>query len=298
MSSTTNAAKVPVSIIIPTKDEERNIAACLESLEWADERIVFDSYSTDRTLEIAEHYGPTIVQRVFDNFSAHKNWALENIELRNKWVFIVDADERATPALAEEIRETIASADALNGYHVARQYWLWNKSLRAVYPDYNLRLIQHGKAFYEDRIVHEHMVVEGPSGFLKNHLIHEDDKGMERWFDRHNKYSTMEAFEAWKLLHQKEGEAGEGSDESISSSIEARGPERRRALKQFAYRHLPCRPIFQFLYLYVFKLGFLDGRKGFRYAVLKMFYEYQISLKIEELEVEEARKNRAAGISD
>jgi len=76
LSSTTNAAKVPVSIIIPTKDEERNIAACLESLEWADERIVFDSYSTDRTLEIAEHYGPTIVQRVFDNFSAHKNWAL------------------------------------------------------------------------------------------------------------------------------------------------------------------------------------------------------------------------------
>lgn len=284
MSRSVGTAQVPVSIIIPTKDEERNIAVCLKSLEWADELIVFDSHSSDRTLHIAAEFGVRIVKRVFDNFAAHKNWALENIELRNEWVFIVDADERGSPALAEEIRETIARADALNGYYVARQYWHWKKSLRAVYPDYNLRLIRHGKGLYEDRIVHEHMVIEGPAGYLENHLIHEDDKGIERWLDRHNKYSSMEAIEAWKLLNQK------GKDSSLAARLFARGPERRRALKQFAYGYLPFRPVWHFFYLYLVKRGFLDGRMGFRYAVLKMFYEHQISLKIEELDSAKAEQ--------
>ncbi len=277
-SPDTGTGKVPVSVIVPTKDEERNIQICLDSLDWADEVIVFDSHSSDRTVEIAERNGVTVVQRVFDNFATHKNWALDNIELRHDWVFFVDADERGTPELADEVRAVVNDPEARNGYYVAGQNWLWGKPMRAIYPNYNLRLIRRGKGRYEDRIVHEHMVIEGPAGYLKNHLVHMDYKGIERWYDRHNNYSSMEAVEAWRLLNAHDKES------SIAARLTTRGPERRRALKQFAYRYLPMRPIWQFLYLYIVKRGFLDGRLGFRYCVLKMFYEYQVSLKIEELD--------------
>lgn len=278
MANLPDSPKVPVSVIVLTKDEERNIGICLDSLDWADEVIVFDSHSTDRTVEIANEKGATVVQRPFDNFAAHKNWALDNLELRHDWVFFVDADERGTPLLAEETRGIVTDAGSLNGYYVAGENWLWGKPMRAIYPNYNLRLIRRGKGRYEDRIVHEHMVIEGPAGYLKNHLVHMDDKGIERWYDRHNNYSSMEAVEAWRLLNSHEKES------AIAARIGARrGPERRRALKQFAYRYLPARPIWQFLYLYIVKRGILDGRKGFRYCVLKMFYEYQVSLKLEEL---------------
>lgn len=269
--------RVPVSVIVPTKDEERNIAICLDSLDWADEVVVFDSCSSDRTVAIATARGIRVVQRTFDNFATHKNWALDNIDLRNDWVFFVDADERGTPELAREIGATIARPDARNGYYVAGENWLWGKPMRAIYPNYNLRLIRRGKGRYEDRIVHEHMVIDGAPGYLRNHLVHRDDKGIERWFDRHNAYSSMEAVEAWRLLHGGERKT------SLAADALGRGPAARRALKQFAYRYLPCRPVWQFLYLYIAKRAFLDGRLGFRYCVLKMFYEYQVSLKIEEL---------------
>ena len=277
MPPSSDPAKVSVSVIVPTKDEERNIAICLESLAWADQVFVFDSHSTDRTVEIASSMGATVVERVFDNFATHKNWALDNLDLRHDWVFFVDADERGTPLLADEVRATIADPDARHGYYVAGENWLWGKPMRAIYPNYNLRLIRRGKGRYEERIVHEHMVIEGPPGYLKNHLVHMDDKGIERWFDRHNNYSSMEAVEAWRLLNASEKES------SIPARLPRRGPERRRALKQFAYRYLPARPIWQFLYLYIVKRGILDGRRGLRYCLLKMFYEYQVTLKLKEL---------------
>lgn len=272
-------SKVPVSVIVLTRDEERNIATCLDSLAWAEEVVVLDSYSTDRTVEIAQARGARVVQRVFDNFASHKNWAIDNIALACPWILFVDADERGTPVLAEEVRETIARPDALNGYYVAGENWLWGKPMRAIWPNYNLRLIRRGKARYEDRIVHEHMVVEGPEGYLKAWLVHRDDKGIERWFDRHNTYSSMEAVEAWRLLH-----GGSADERGLAANLLHRGPGRRRALKQFAYRYLPLRPLWQFLYLYIGKRAFLDGRLGFRYCLLKLFYEYQVSLKLEELE--------------
>lgn len=274
----TGAGEVPVSVIVLTRDEERNIATCLDSLAWAGEVVVFDSHSTDRTVEIARARGARVVQRVFDNFAAHKNWALDNLDLAHDWVFFVDADERGTPELAREVAATVTASDALNGYYVAGENWLWGKPMRAIWPNYNLRLIRRGRGRYEGRIVHEHMVIEGPEGYLKAHLVHRDDKGIERWFDRHNAYSSMEAVEARRLLERTGGDGG------IASNLLHRGPGRRRALKQFAYRYLPARPLWQFLYLYIVKRGFLDGRLGFRYCLLKLFYEYQVSLKLEELD--------------
>ena len=271
---------VPVSVVIPTKDEERNIEACISSIAWAGEIIVFDSHSTDATLALAEKNGARIVQRVFDTFAVHKNWALDNIEFSHDWVLLLDADERITDALAAEIRDAVARSDGPDGWYIARRNMFCGKWLRhgGVYPDYNLRLFRRGKARYEDRIVHEHMILDGEAGYFDNHLLHEDDKGIERYFDRHNHYTTLEAVE---ILRNRKRNTGA----RLGGSLGRQGPERRRALKNFAQTYLPFRPVFVFIYMYIFKLGILDGRMGLRYCLLKMFFEYEIELKVKELEI-------------
>ena len=122
------------------------------------------------------------------------------------------------------------------------------------------------------------MLLEGPAGYLKNPLIHHDYKGIERYFDRHNVYSSLEAVEARRTLTPP------GQAQGLPALLGAKGPERRRFLKNLAYRHLPARSLFKFIWMYFIKLGFLDGRMGFRYCLLHTFYEYQVSLKLNELQ--------------
>ncbi len=276
----TDTPRAPLSVVVPTKNEERNLADCLACVAFADEVIVYDSYSDDSTLDLARAAGARVEQRVFDVFSVHKNWAIENIDFSHDWILWVDADERVTPELAAEIQEVIRAwrDDGPAGYYIARQNLFAGKWIKhgGMYPDYQLRLFRRGRARYEDRIVHEHMVVDGDSGYLKNHFVHHDYKGIERYLDRHNVYTSLEAVEVHRRL------TGRGT-EAIKADIRSKGPGRRRALKNFAYRHLPARSVCVFLYMYVFKMGFLDGRIGFRYCLLRAFHEYQISLKLTEL---------------
>lgn len=273
-----SSEKAPLSVLIPTKNEERNLEECIASVAWADEIIVYDSHSTDDTIAIAEKAGAKIVKRVFDTFAVHKNWALDNVEFRNPWVLLLDADERVTDMLAEEIKQAVKTQDGPVGYHIARKTVFCGTWMRhsGVYPDYNLRLIQAGHGRYEDRIVHEHMIVDGPAGYLKDHLLHDDDKGIERFFDRHNHYTSLEAVE---IMRERLNSGGE----KLGGNFFERGPQRRRALKNFAQRYLPFRPMFLFFYMYILKAGFLDGRMGLRYCLLKMFFEYQIVLKVKEM---------------
>ena len=274
--------KALLSVLIPTLNEERNLAACLKSVDWADEIIVFDSHSTDSTLDLARAAGATVVQRVFDHFATHKNWALDNIAFRHDWVLILDADERISEPLANEIRAVagIQNQDqgTVTGYYIARQTVFCGRWIRhgGVYPDYNLRLLRRGSGRYEERLVHEHVILEGTVGYFKNPLIHDDDKGFERYLDRHNHYTSLEAVEIVRLRK------GLGL-EVLGGDLSAPGPARRRWLKNFAQRWLPCRPLCVFLYMYVLKAGFLDGRMGLRYCLLKMFFEYQIEIKVREL---------------
>jgi len=276
---TRDSEKTPVSVLICTKNEERNLGDCLTSVSWAADVVVLDSFSEDRTLEIAWEHGARVVQRRFDNFSAHKNWALDNIDFRHEWIFIVDADERPTPALAGEIAALVKAPPRHNGYYLARQNWFAGTWIRhgGWYPDWNLRLLRRGRGRYEPRLVHEHILLDGPPGYLKNPLIHYDYKGIERYFDRHNVYSSLEAVEAYRLMTAPDRAQG------LPGVWRARGPERRRFLKNLAYRYLPGRALIKFIWMYFIKLGFLDGRMGFRYCLLHTFYEYQISLKLEEL---------------
>ena len=272
--------KLALSVLIPTRDEARNISDCLAAVGFAAERIVYDSLSTDETLELAAAAGAKIVQREFDVFSRHKNWALDNIDFAHDWILIVDADERATAKLAAEIAGIIEDPAAADGYYIARQNIFQGKWIRhaGMYPDWQLRLFRRGRARYEDRIVHEHMIVEGRTGFLRNHFIHHDFKGVERYLERHNHYASLEAVEIHRMLRD-----APGAHRIIAGDLSARGPARRRAIKHFAYRRLPLRAFLIFLYMYVWKRGFLDGRIGFRYCLLRAFYEFQVGLKLTEL---------------
>lgn len=272
------STKTPISVLIPTKDEERNIVECIKSVLWAGEIFVYDSMSSDQTVEIAENLSAKVVQRQFDNFANHKNWALDNLPFKFDWILILDADERITPKLHEEICSVITVSN-YTGYYIPRKNLFMGKWIRhgGWFPDYQLRLFRRGKARYEDRIVHERMVVDGKNGYLQCPLIHHDFKGLERYFDRHNTYSSMEAVEAFNIL--KNGRASAHLDKRLIGA----DPHRRRVLKEFAYRYFPCRPLIKFLWMYIIKLGFLDGRMGLRFCLLHTFYEYQISLKLEEL---------------
>lgn len=272
--------KVPLSVLIPTRNEERNLVACLQSVDWADEIIVFDSHSTDGTLDLAREAGVTVIQREFDSFATHKNWALDNIEFGHDWVLLLDADERITEPLADEIMVAVGQADAaIAGYYIARQTLFCGRWIRhgGVYPDYNLRLLKRGFGRFEDRLVHEHIILDGAAGYFKNHLIHDDDKGFERYLERHNHYTSLEAVEIVRL-RQGKGKAMLAGDLSVP------GPPRRRWFKNFAQRWLPFRPLCVFFYMYVLKAGFLDGGIGLRYCLLKMFFEYQIEIKVRELD--------------
>ncbi|MBD0362216.1 MAG: glycosyltransferase family 2 protein, partial [Coleofasciculus sp. C3-bin4] len=180
-------SKIPVSVLIPAKNEEANLPACLESVARADEVFVVDSKSRDRSVEIAESLGANVVQFDFNGrWPKKKNWSLENLPFHNEWVLIVDCDERITPELWDEIAVAIQNPN-YNGYYLNRRVYFLGKWIRhgGKYPDWNLRLFKHQKGRYEnlsteeirntgDNEVHEHVILEGAVGYLKKDMEHMD----------------------------------------------------------------------------------------------------------------------------
>jgi glycosyltransferase involved in cell wall biosynthesis len=281
--------KVPLSVVIPTRNEERNLRDTLLCvIDWADEVLVFDSMSDDLTIEIARYFNVPVVQRSFDNYSAHKNWALTNLNLRNEWLLFLDADERLTPPLREEVSRELANLSCpYAGFYIARKNYFMHRWIRhaGMYPDWNLRLFKKHLGRYEDRIVHEHVLLNGRAGYLRNPLEHNDFKDLARWVERHNVYTSMEATEIRLLL--KGGQVRE----TIAAQAMAGGPHLRRLMKEMAYRYVPCRPLFTFVWMYLIRAGFLDGAVGFRYCLLKAMADYLTNLKI--LEMREHGDTRA-----
>lgn len=272
--------KAPLTVIIPTRNEERNLLKTVSSvINWAGQVIVFDSLSDDRTVEIALALGAHVVQRKFDNFAAHKNWALDNLPLANEWVLFLDADERVTRELSDEIDGRLRSQHSYDGYYVARRNYFMGRWIRhaGMYPDWQLRLFRRRLGRYEHRSVHEHVLLDGRVSYLKNPLEHDDFKGLERWFDRHNVYTSLEAVEIRRMLRGDR-------PIRITATLMSRGPERTRWIKECAYRYLPGRALFVFIWMYLLRGGFLDGQIGFRYCLLKTFLDYQTSLKVIELQ--------------
>jgi glycosyltransferase involved in cell wall biosynthesis len=267
--------KYPLSVLILTKDEEVNLPGCLESFNWADDIVVFDSFSEDSTCEIAKGFGASVVKRKFDNWSTHQNWAVENINFKNKWVYYSDADERVTPEMKQELIEIINKKNDPNVAYRLRYKNMfmgtWNKR-SFFYPLWILRLFQPSKVRWE-RLVNPVAVVDGPEGRMESHFEHYSfNKGMFEWFKKHNAYSSHEAEELVENLTKPVHWKG-----LLSNNI-----TRRKTIKEIAYR-LPGRPLMMFIYLYVVRMGFLEGRCGFHFSLLRAYYEYMIDIKVIEL---------------
>ena len=289
---TQSPAKVPISVLIPAKNEESNLPACLESVARADEVFVVDSQSEDRSAEICEKYGAKVVQFHFNgSWPKKKNWSLDNLPFRNEWVLIVDCDERITDASWDEMAEKI-KAPGFAGYYINRRVFFLGKWIRygGKYPDWNLRLFKHAVGRYEnlgtenirntgDNEVHEHVIIhenDGQTGYLDEDMMHIDFRDIYHWLARHNRYSNWEAQVYLNIL---EGRSASGT---IGSDLFGDSVKRKRALKQIWVR-LPFKPLIRFVLAYFLRLGFLDGFPGYVYARLLSQYEDQIGIKLHEL---------------
>jgi len=275
----------PISVLIPAKNERTNIRACVESARFADEIIVVDSCSSDGTPEIAKECGASVVDFHWNGqLPKKKNWALEHIPWRHEWVFILDADERITPELADELQRVVAAPDA-DGYYVNRRFWFLGGWLMhcGYYPSWNLRFFRHHLGRYEqfegveatdsgDNEVHEHIILRGRSSRLRHEMEHYAFPTIESWVEKHNRYSSWEA----RLINSASGRsaaAGAQIDPSLA---------RKRRLKHRAAR-LPLRPLLRFSYHYILRAGFLDGYRGYIFCRLMATYELLSAAKAYEL---------------
>jgi len=276
-------ARVPVSILVPIRNEASNLRRCLDSVKWADEIFVVDSQSTDGSLDIVQEYGARVVQFQFNGtWPKKKNWALEHLDFRNDWVFILDADEVLPPEAEDEFARSITNAGEIAGYWINRRFMFMGRWLRhSYYPNWNLRLFRHSLGRYEkltdakthsgDNEVHEHVIVRGSTGRLRCEMDHYAFPSVEVFVEKHNRYSNWEARVS--------------ADRKLSGSAAKirNGPVgRRRRLKLFS-QHLPCRPLLRFLYIYIWQKGFLDGREGYYFARMHAVYEFLSVAKTYEL---------------
>lgn len=265
------------SIYILTYNEQLDIGPCIESALLSDDVIVVDSFSRDRTVEIARSYPVRVVQHAFESHGKQRTWMLEAIPTKHDWVYILEADERMTQELFQECLRKIESQQAV-GYYVAERVMFMGKWIRhsTQYPRYQMRLFEKGKVWFTDYGHTEREVCNGATGFLQETYPHYTcGKGMERWIEKHNRYSTDEAAETVRQLEQ-------GNVDWQALFFGSTEVERRRALKDLSLR-LPLRPLLRWIYMYFFLGGILDGRAGFTWCTLQAFYEYLILLKVEEM---------------
>jgi len=286
------STRVPVSVIVPIKNEAANLPRCLASVKWADEIFVVDSESTDGSIAIVQQHGAKVVQFEFNGtWPKKKNWALENLQFRNKWVFILDADEVLPPEAEAEFAQAITAAGDIAGYWINRRFMFMGRWLRhAYYPNWNLRLFRHALGRYEkltdaptnsgDNEVHEHVLLNGRTAKLKVEIDHYAFPSIDVFVEKHNRYSNWEARVAADTLL-----------DSSSKKISSRTVGRRRKLKTLS-RQLPFRPLLRFLYVYVWQKGFLDGAEGYYFARLHGFYEFLSVAKTREL-LKQQRNDRA-----
>jgi glycosyltransferase involved in cell wall biosynthesis len=268
--------KVPVSVIVPIRNEAANLARCLGSVQWADEILVVDSQSTDDSARIAQQHGARVEQFSFNgNWPKKKNWALENLPFKNEWVFILDADEVLPPEAEKEFAGAIANAGQISGYWINRRFFFLGRWLRhAYYPNWNLRLFRHSLGRYEkltdlptdsgDNEVHEHVVVQGPTARLRCEMDHYAFPSVDVFIEKHNRYANWEA---------RVAAVGKNNPSLAHEHVDL-----KRSLKTLG-RRLPFRPLLRFLYIYIWQKGFLDGRAGYYFARLHATYEFLIVAK-------------------
>ncbi|MBU9296692.1 glycosyltransferase family 2 protein [Burkholderia multivorans] len=266
-----------ISVIILTKNEARDLPGCLESVAWSDDIHVYDSMSTDATVDIAKAFGATVTQRPFDNWASHQNWGLANIRFKHPWVFYIDADERMTEELVRSAQQAVASAGDVVAFSIQRRDFFMGTWLKHVQTSpYYLRLFRPEKMRYE-RLVNPISIPDGPSARITGYLDHFPfSKGLDHWVARHNSYSTLEAMQ---IVENRRGQAAF----SLLKALTSRDFHERRFHQKEIFYRIPMRPLVKFLLLYIGKRGFLDGKAGLTYAALQSIYEYLIIVKTDQI---------------
>lgn len=282
---------IPISILVPTKNEEKNLHRCLDPLAgWADEIVVIDSLSQDHTAEIARSYGATVLDFAYKGgWPKKRQWALDTYAFKNDWILLLDSDEIMLDAVKKEIEQLVANPTH-DGYWIPFDVYFLGRLLR--YGEtrlYKLSLFRKGKGRYEQRIegnrtdmadmeVHEHVVVTGTTGKLRNPIKHENVNSLSRYIIKHDEYSN------WEAQVHSEGAKGE-----LEARFWGTQAERRRWLRK-SFMNLPGLPLFVFIYFYIFKLGFLDGKAGLIYNLFRGVQFFHIKAKIYEQQLANSSK--------
>lgn len=278
-----------ITAIILTKNEEVNIRRCIKSIiGLADRIVVVDSGSTDKTMDIARELGAEVYQNEpFDYYAKQFNWALDNVNVKTRWIYRIDADEVVTPQLKKEIIYACKKHydDDVNGFVMKFKVYFMGRFLThgGIYPFYNLTIFKNGIGRYEDRPMGEHVVLSsGRTVELKNDCLHYDFKDLTTWINKHNWYATREVNDYLRTQAHKQAQT--------SLYGEA---EKTKKLRDNFYYKLPkfFRAKMYYIYRYYFKLGFLDGQAGKVHAFLQAYwYRYLIDAKILEHEINEKKK--------
>jgi glycosyltransferase involved in cell wall biosynthesis len=285
VQSVVPAVSLPVSVIVPARNEAHNLPRCLESLRGVGEVYVIDSHSTDESADIARSFGAKVVQFHYrGGWPKKRQWAMDTLPLAYAWIFLLDADEALTPELAAEVRQAIQNVH-YDGYYIALRMFFLGRALRHGDASfYKLSLFRRGKAKFECRLkdqdtsmcdveVHEHVVVDGQTARLENSLLHHNAESLSHYIQKHDEYSNWEA-RVWLF--------GQASSGELTPSLVGNQAERRRWLRK-KFFSVPGSPVLFFLYKYFFRLGFLDGVPGLIYCGLQGMQFFHIKAKIYEL---------------
>lgn len=251
--------RLKVTAYVITYNEEKKIKDCLESIKWADEIVVLDSFSTDRTVEICKEYADKVVQEKFEGFGKLRNTALAHTS--NDWIFSLDSDERATEEIKNEILGLLAEGPKKDAYYVPRKTHFMGKWIRHCgwYPDYRQpQFFNKKKMKYTEQLVHETYELDGEIGYMKEHVLQFPFIDLDQYFEKMDRYSSLRAREM-----AKEG-------------------------KKFSILNVIFNPIAMFVRMYIQKLGILDGRHGF---ILSLLYAYYTTLKYIKLWEKQESKN-------
>lgn len=274
--------KLPITVLVPTKNEEANIRQCLQSTARFEKVFVIDSNSTDNTAAIAREFNAEVVQFKYDGgWPKKKNWALTNLPISTPWVCILDADECLTDPLIDEIKINLERD--INGMYVQWKFYFLGKWMKYSWSHgWMMRIFRTGTAFYEDlgmrgeggwdNEVHENLVVSGRVLMLSHQLIHNSNQDISFWISKQNQFSDWNAMRRIKQ-----------TDESIRlSHIISKDPLQRRKLLKLIYLRLPFKPLAMFIYLYLIKLGILDGKAGLYFCLMRSVHELNTEVKIYE----------------
>ncbi|MDT8345541.1 MAG: glycosyltransferase family 2 protein [Thermohalobaculum sp.] len=270
-----------LSVIVLAKDEEANLPDLIASIAPLDAAcFLVDSGSTDRTVEIARAAGFHVAEHAWQTYAAQRNWAFDTLPIATPWTLCLDADERLTPEAAREIGALVAAgAAAHDGYTLRKRTIFMGRWLKhgGQYPAYHLRLFRTGKGRCEDRLYDQHFVVDGSVGQIESDYIDILTDSLTKWTERHNMWATLEAREMLGLAEDRQ---------QVDAKWRGTPIERKRFLRMKVYRRFPLfvRPFLLFLFDYVVRLGFLDGRPGLIFHVLQRFwFRFLVDAKIYEL---------------